>query len=103
VSLLAKETSSTPAEPPNTSDGADAPVAQRGRKWVVVEVADTGVGIPPERLGSIFEPFHTSKESGTGLGLAIVKQKVEELGGRISVTSSQGTRFTLELPVLGRA
>ncbi|MBI4861853.1 MAG: hypothetical protein HY815_16585 [Candidatus Riflebacteria bacterium] len=75
----------------------------RGRKWAIVEVADTGVGIPPERLGAIFEPFHSSKESGTGLGLAIVKQKLEELGGKISVVSDKGTRFTLELPVLGRA
>lgn len=75
----------------------------RGRKWVIVEVTDTGIGIPVDQLDAIFEPFHSSKESGTGLGLAIVKQKVEELGGRISVISDGGTRFTLELPVLGRA
>jgi signal transduction histidine kinase len=75
----------------------------RGRKFVIVEVQDTGVGIPPERLSSIFEPFQSSKESGTGLGLAIVKQKIDELGGKISVESKDGTRFTLELPVLGRA
>lgn len=82
----------------------DEKASTRGRKYVVVEVQDTGVGIPPERLSAIFEPFHSSKEQGTGLGLAIVKQKIDELGGKISVESKEGgTRFTLELPVLGRA
>lgn len=75
----------------------------RGRKAVRVEVADTGVGIPADRLRTLFEPFHSSKESGTGLGLVIVKQKVDELGGRIRVESEHGTRFSIELPVLGRA
>lgn len=81
----------------------DPQAAARGRKFVVVEVQDTGVGIPPDRLNLIFEPFQSSKESGTGLGLAIVKQKIDELGGKIAVESNGGTRFTLELPVLGRA
>ncbi|MBI2944469.1 MAG: hypothetical protein HYY25_09715 [Candidatus Wallbacteria bacterium] len=67
---------------------------------VVVEVSDTGPGIPESELEKIFQPFHSSKKSGTGLGLALVRQRLDELGGSISVTSGpDGTRFVIELPV----
>lgn len=72
------------------------------RKWVQITVEDTGCGISPADMEHLFEPFRTSKEGGTGLGLAIAKQKVDELGGTIRVESNEGTRFTIELPVLGR-
>jgi signal transduction histidine kinase len=65
---------------------------------VSVTVRDTGTGIPPERLQAIFEDFITTKKRGLGLGLAISKKIVEQLGGRISVTSEvgKGTTFTLD-------
>jgi signal transduction histidine kinase len=67
----------------------------------VVEVADTGCGIPTERLDTIFEDFATTKRRGLGLGLAISKKIVEQLGGRIEVTSEVGlgTTFTLRFPL----
>ncbi len=69
---------------------------------VRIEIADTGEGIPPERLERIFEPFFTTKKAGegTGLGLFIVKKMVELMHGRINVTSKvgEGTTFTIVLP-----
>lgn len=65
-------------------------------------VTDTGDGIPPERIGRIFEKLETDPErpGGLGLGLAIVKQIIEAHGGTISVQSDigRGTTFTLSLP-----
>jgi signal transduction histidine kinase len=70
--------------------------------WVRILIADTGVGIAPEILHRIFEPFVTSKgEKGTGLGLWIDKGIVENHAGRLSVRSrqSKGTVFRVDLPV----
>jgi signal transduction histidine kinase len=72
------------------------------RGWVRILIADTGTGIPPEMLHTIFEPFVTNKgEKGTGLGLWIVKGIVENHTGRLSVRSRQGkgTVFRIDLPV----
>lgn len=70
--------------------------------WLEVTVADTGVGIHPEVLPHIFEPFFSTKqrESGVGLGLAIVYGIVQRHGGTIGVDSSagEGTTVTLRLP-----
>ncbi|HEU4383665.1 MAG TPA: PAS domain S-box protein [Anaeromyxobacteraceae bacterium] len=72
----------------------------RGR--AVVEIHDTGTGIPPEHLASIFEPFFTTKPPGvgTGLGLAICHGIVTGLGGEIRVTSrpGHGSVFQVILP-----
>ena len=67
----------------------------------IIEVADTGCGIPSERLATIFEDFATTKRRGLGLGLAISKKTVEQLGGTIEVTSEVGlgTTFTLRFPL----
>jgi two-component system NtrC family sensor kinase len=68
----------------------------------VVEVADTGSGIPPEQLARIYDPFFTTKMigRGTGLGLSISYGIVREHGGEIRCDSAvgQGTRFILSLP-----
>ena len=67
---------------------------------VEIAVADTGSGIPADRLGAIFEDFVTTKRRGLGLGLAISKRIVEQLDGTITVESQvgQGTTFTLRFP-----
>jgi PAS domain S-box-containing protein len=66
---------------------------------VVVTVADTGPGIPADKIAHIFEPFFTTRAQGTGLGLAIVKKIVEAHGGRIEVAAPQGAgaKFTVTL------
>jgi signal transduction histidine kinase len=69
---------------------------------VLVEVSDTGSGIPREIMDRIFEPFFTTKnEKGTGLGLSISFKIVQGHGGNIEVESQpgKGSRFTVRLPV----
>ncbi|MEW6594668.1 MAG: ATP-binding protein [Thermodesulfobacteriota bacterium] len=67
---------------------------------VIVEVADTGVGIAPDKLTRIFTPFYTDRNRGTGLGLAIVQNIIEGHGGKIEVESEEGrgTLFRVILP-----
>jgi two-component system NtrC family sensor kinase len=71
---------------------------------VVVEVSDTGVGIPADNLPKIFEPFFTTKEigRGTGLGLAVCYGILTEHGGTLDVQSTvgTGTTFTITLPAI---
>jgi signal transduction histidine kinase len=72
-----------------------------------ITIADTGVGIPPDRLRLIFEPFYTTKEpdehghGGSGLGLSVCRQIIEQHHGRIRVESlvGKGSKFTLKLPL----
>jgi signal transduction histidine kinase len=72
-----------------------------------IAVADTGIGIPPEQLRLIFEPFYTTKEpdedshGGTGLGLSVCRQIIEQHHGRLRVESlvGQGATFTVKLPL----
>ena len=73
----------------------------RQNDQAIIEIADTGTGIPPERLETIFEDFVTTKRRGLGLGLAISKKVVEQLGGTISVASEVGvgSTFTLRFPL----
>jgi signal transduction histidine kinase len=65
-----------------------------------IEFADTGVGIAPENLAQIFEPYYSTKDTGIGLGLPLTKKIIEEHGGQISVASEpgKGTTFTVTLP-----
>ena len=74
------------------------------RRIVEIAVGDTGVGIPEDRLGTLFEPFRTSKPAGLGVGLPMVRRAIEALGGRVEVDSrvGAGTRFTLFLPLARR-
>jgi two-component system NtrC family sensor kinase len=71
---------------------------------VLVEVSDTGAGIPRENVTKIFEPFFTTKEigKGTGLGLAVCYGILAEHGGSLDVQSTLGvgTTFTISLPAM---
>ena len=71
-----------------------------GSHYAVMEVTDHGVGIPPEEIDGIFQPFRGSFGRGTGLGLAIVHRIVTDYGGRIDVQSTpgEGTTFTVRFP-----
>ncbi len=77
-------------------------IAVPAKAEVLIEVADTGCGIPEQNLPFLFEPFFTTKRvgKGTGLGLAIVHGIVTGAGGTIEVnTGASGTRFTIHLPM----
>ncbi len=67
---------------------------------ILVRIADTGDGISPEVLGSLFEPYSTTKTGGTGLGLLIVRRILREHGGEIEIQSDEGhgTTITLHFP-----
>ena len=66
----------------------------------IIDVIDTGKGILPEALASIFDAYYSTKKGGTGLGLAMARRIAEEHGGRISVTSEvgKGSDFRVHLP-----
>ncbi|RUL87377.1 ATP-binding protein [Tautonia sociabilis] len=75
-----------------------------GRATLIVEVIDSGVGMPPEVVARLFEPFYRASGSGpegAGLGLALSQRMAGLLGGRIAVRSEpgRGSRFTLSIPV----
>ena len=77
-----------------------------GDDWIVFEVQDTGIGIPPEQIGKLFRAFMQADQStarkhgGTGLGLALTKHLCQMLGGDVTVASEpgKGSTFTIELP-----
>lgn len=75
----------------------------REEDWVWVSVADTGVGISPENINRIYDPFFTTKPvgTGTGLGLSISHSIIGKHGGRIEVESvvGSGTTFSIFLPI----
>ena len=91
-----------------TPQGGRVSVAlRRDGDELVLTVADTGIGIPPEAQVHIFEEFYRApnaravEKDGTGLGLAIVRQVIDEHGGQVDVHSQvgEGTVFTVTLPV----
>jgi PAS domain S-box-containing protein len=92
------------------SDGKRHVISVRSRavseSAVHIEITDSGVGIAPDVLPHVFEPFSTTKRrgEGSGLGLAISKRIIEELGGKISISSElgRGCRVRIELPRTNR-
>jgi two-component system phosphate regulon sensor histidine kinase PhoR len=80
--------------------------AQKTKEGVIIEISDSGIGIPPFEMDKIFERFYvidksrSRKKGGTGLGLSIVKHIVELHGGKIEVKSrlGEGSTFTVFLP-----
>ena len=74
-----------------------------GTSYAVIQIRDTGPGIPPEAMPRLFEPFYTTKEvgKGTGLGLAITYGIIQEHGGQITAANHAdgGAVFTVQLPV----
>lgn len=75
-----------------------------GGGTVMLEIEDTGSGIPPQVLPSIYQPFFTTRQEGTGLGLAIAKRYVEQNGGTLEIIShAGGTTVRVRLPVASPA
>ncbi len=78
-------------------------VTRKNGQSASIEVADTGMGIPPENISKLFEPLFSTKSRGVGLGLAIVKSIVDAHGGTITVESDlgRGSTFCIALPLHG--
>ena len=89
---ISVETRALPAAVP---DAGRLP-ADEDADWVEIAVADTGIGLAPDQLASLYEPFNrlgaeTSATEGTGIGLVITRRLVELMQGRITVESTPGT------------
>ena len=78
--------------------------AGKSTAMIRIEFVDTGVGIPADKAGDIFEVYYTMKKTGTGLGLAIAKQIIEGHFGNIQVESKwgQGTNIIINIPSIGQ-
>jgi signal transduction histidine kinase len=74
---------------------------KRNQDYVQIDVSDTGVGIPEDKIPQVFKPFFTTKQSGAGLGLAMARKVVEEMQGSITLESvrGRGTCVSIMLPV----
>lgn len=72
------------------------------KKYLIIEIKDTGCGIPEENLEKIFLPFFTTKKESSGLGLFLVKNHITSLGGKLEVESkvNLGTTFKIWVPAL---
>ena len=93
--VLARADSSRPS-----SHGIRVVTNRAASGRVAIEVRDQGVGIAPDDLARVFDPFFTTRRTGTGLGLAISRNIIEGLGGTITVSSraGDGTDVRIELP-----
>jgi two-component system, NtrC family, sensor histidine kinase HydH len=82
-----------------------APATSDGRKGVMIDMADSGPGIPPEQRKEVFNPFFTTKKSGVGLGLSIVSKIVDNHAGwlRIMDTPGSGACFRIFFPAVEAA
>ena len=73
----------------------------RDERWIKLLIQDSGVGIPPEDMNKLFDPFFSTKEGGIGLGLSIAHRIIDQHHGKIEVESApgKGTLFTIWLPI----
>ena len=80
--------------------GKLAVTTNQTKDHIEIAFADTGVGIPEENMGKLFQPLFSTKAKGIGMGLAICKRIVEQHGGSIELKSKvgQGTTVTIKLP-----
>lgn len=81
-------------------DAYDTDTQEYDEEGIILEVSDTGCGIPPELQDKIFEPFFTTKNKGSGVGLWLVHKLIKSYKGKISIRSqiNSGTTFTLFFP-----
>jgi signal transduction histidine kinase len=103
ISIRIAESSASPVELfgfRNLESEKQASVIRNPQSAIEVRVADTGKGIPPERLKKIFAPYYTTKEKGVGLGLAITQRMIQAHEGTVEVQSleNQGTTVIVRLP-----
>lgn len=90
-----------------THEGSVKVSLQRNESWAILEIEDTGIGIPENDIPKLFKEFYRASNArgseiqGTGVGLAGVKELVERFGGEIEFTSKEnkGSKFTVHLPV----
>jgi signal transduction histidine kinase len=75
-------------------------ISENGR-FIKLSIQDSGVGIPAEEMGKLFDPFFSTKEGGIGLGLSIAHRIIDQHHGKIEVKSApgKGTLFTVWLPI----
>lgn len=73
----------------------------KNKESAIIEVNDTGTGIPDDTLGKIFNLYFSTKDNGSGIGLSIVNQIISEHGGNITVESrvNEGSKFIISLPI----
>jgi two-component system, NtrC family, nitrogen regulation sensor histidine kinase NtrY len=84
------------------SSGSRERALRSSQNEILLQVVDSGTGIPTEHLDSVFVPFFTTKGNGTGVGLSVSRQMVQMNGGLISVRSvpGEGSVVTLKFPEL---
>ena len=85
----------------NRESDRESKTRKLSSRWISITVSDTGVGISPQNLQKIFNPFFTTKARGTGLGMAIAYNIIKAHQGTIEVESreGQGSRFIVNIPV----
>ncbi len=102
VNILTNARHAVTARPDGAPLPPDPIVISTSRRGpcVAIEIRDRGIGIRPDDLPRVFDPYFTSRRTGTGLGLAITRNIIESLGGTITVSSrpGDGTDVRIELP-----
>jgi signal transduction histidine kinase len=85
----------------DTGAGVTMRTRSNGNGHVIVSIQDRGIGIAPEDMARIFDPYFTTRRAGTGLGLPISKNIIEGMGGTLAITSERGvgTEIRIDLPI----